>query len=695
MTPAALQANAQPNSSSTNGATVIVQSTPTYDVIGSNVAQINATIRESSLSLSGNETLTITTDFGATLNATAVESGIAEHLQYTSPSPETYSVDIPKDVTSFDISVQGTEGGATFLWRYIITVPFVVATGLPGINILTTTYFIVPSGTVASQVYGYSGATVPSSDVYQNSTASSGITYGVVTGAGILVFESSAFLPASVAITVCALLVVGLAALNLFAPGRQFFDETLERLKAVVESVRKALRLPRSRSGFSFKKLLQPRKLLALFILCGIVMVAIAALGGPDPQVKAFVVAEPKEASAIQSQLQPVAGNVQVVTPAEDYSDFAVMSSVGDFNLVVFSSYPQLNDISGYVLPSLVNVPVILMDNGTTSAFQAQVRASDPNGLIYNITNSATHLTSPEQSQLAFYLSLNSRTNDLGMKVSPTDFKLILVFEAVLSIVLVFLGWAALGSLTSESRLMSDLSHMVIVVAVGIFVFFFSESLYVATSSLLAFPISLHAVNSGAHITAISLLGFGGGSTPRLAAGFLGVLVGAVGAETGQKFRKTDFALVLGIALILVANPLYIGRLVFQGILLLYPIGSLAFGQAYTSSLTLKGFIYGVGSALGGGVTPTYLLSAGSILYFAGLVPLAYLKKMGATTSVIALLFAALILGDGGVRVGQMTPDGSEIAVLPGLFLGFAFAVVILAFAAIEKYVRGNWRSRV
>jgi hypothetical protein len=242
---------------------------------------------------------------------------------------------------------------------------------------------------------------------------------------------------------------------------------------------------------------------------------------------------------------------------------------------------------------------------------------------------------------------------------------------------------------------MSDLYNLVVVIGAGIFVFVFSEAVYIATSSLLAVPLSLHAVTSDAHdVTAIGLLGFGGGSTPRLAAGFLGVLVGAVGAGGGLRVRKSDFALIGGVSLVLLANPLAIGQYIFQGILLFFPVGNYAFGLAYASSLSVKGFIYGIGAFVGGGVTPTYLLSAGKILFFAGLVPLAFLKKMGRTTTVIALLMVALLIGDGGVRVGEMTPEKTVAAVLPGLVAGFAFAAVLLGFAVIEKYVRGNWKSR-
>jgi hypothetical protein len=61
---------------------------------------------------------------------------------------------------------------------------------------------------------------------------------------------------------------------------------------------------------------------------------------------------------------------------------------------------------------------------------------------------------------------------------------------------------------------------------------------------------------------------------------------------------------------------------------------------------------------------------------------------------VIALLIVALLVGDGGVRIGEMTPDKTVVAILPGLVVGFAFAFLILGLALIEKYVRGVWKSK-
>jgi hypothetical protein len=92
-------------------------------------------------------------------------------------------------------------------------------------------------------------------------------------------------------------------------------------------------------------------------------------------------------------------------------------------------------------------------------------------------------------------------------------------------------------------------------------------------------------------------------------------------------------------------------------------------------------------------VTPVYLLSAGKILYFVGLVPFAYMKKMSRTTMALAGLLVAFLIGDGGVRVGEMTPEKTVSAIVPGIVTGFAILIALLALAGIEKYVRGTWRT--
>ena len=162
---------------------------------------------------------------------------------------------------------------------------------------------------------------------------------------------------------------------------------------------------------------------------------------------------------------------------------------------------------------------------------------------------------------------------------------------------------------------------------------------------------------------------------------------------SNRLFSKYSLAFIVGIFLILLLNPLYIGVLFYQVILLF--IGGLSFGLVASSALTFKSLLYGFGTGLGGSVSQTFLLSAGKIVYFAALVPLAFIKKMGKTTASITLLLAAVFVGDGGVRTGEMTPDKTVIAVFPGLVAGIAFTAILLLISAIEGYISSRYaRSR-
>jgi hypothetical protein len=435
--------------------------------------------------------------------------------------------------------------------------------------------------------------------------------------------------------------------------------------------------------------LFQPKKLLTLFLLCAVLMVSLGAIGGPDPRLHAYVVAAPHSVNQIQTNLDSIDHNLLILTPSQDYSDFEVMSSVADFNLAVISNYPSLAlpTISHFVIRGLVDVPVIVMDDQTDPGFKSQIKALYSSKVIQ--VQNAANLNQSEKQQIAYTLNANARERVLGLTPSVDGFRLILLVEGALSFVLIFLGWAFIGSLASEARLQTDLSQLARVLSSGVFVFLFSEIIYVTTSIMLAYPLSLHAVLSGAKdLTAVGLLGFGGGSTPRLAAGVLGVLLGIGLTDGAPKLEKTDLAIILGIGLFILSDPLSLGQFAFQGLLIFF--GGINFGGAYLSSQSLKGFLYGVGTFLGGSVNSTYLLSAGKELYFAGLVPFAYLKRMGRTTTAMAALLSAFLIGDGGVRVGEMTPEKSAIAAVPGLFVGFAFVIVLLGLAYAEKYVRGG-----
>ena len=669
-----------------------------YDLYGSSTSRVFGLVNGTVSPVNSSRAIQVTSNiqpYSATLTYVVNGSTTSEPEApaYVAAQAYTYDLVLPADATSFRFSILGSSPGVELLWRYLGSMPSI---GVAGLNV-PTGYFeqiLIPSGTILSQEYGPQGASLPLAYTVSPSGESGYSSYDITPGVSLIILQSSLFLPVSISITTAALLIIALAALGMFSQGRQI----LQRLKLSFFSLGSTLHLPslhRIRSGLRIRSLLQPRKLLTLFLLCALLMASAAAIGGPDPRLKAYVVAAPSDVPSIQENLQRVAGNTLVITPAQDYTDFAVMSSVGQFELAVFSSYPPAGtgQVEGSILAGLGNVPVIVVDNGTNPVFARLIEATYPDKVLE--VQNASALSFGEQRELASLLAASSRSNLFGLSLSVGGFEDLVALEGVFSILLIFIGFCYLGSLASESSSLADLTHLVSVLGAGIFVFVFSEALYVAVSSLLAFPLSLHAVISGAHdLTAVGLIGFGGGSTPRLAAGVLGVLVGVVGAPGSPPIQKSDLALVLGIGLILLANPLSIGQFVFQGLVLFLPLGNLAFGSAYASSLSFKGFIYGVGSALGAGVTPIYLMSAGKMLFFAGLVPLAYLRKMGRTTMVIALLLVAFFVGNGGVRIGEMTPDKTIIAIIPGLVIGFAIALLILGLASVEKYLRGVWKSR-
>src|SRR5208337_3626995 len=259
--------------------------------------------------------------------------------------------------------------GSGFLWRYIAVVPYieVESPGLGGYPPVTTT-MTVPSGTVLSQLYTARGGGLPSNSAPFSGSTADQSTYSLTSSnVGLIVMQSNLFVPASIAITSVALAVLVLAGLNLLPEGQLALTKISDLIKG--------LRIPGIHRRFRLRAILRPRKLLALFILCSLIMAAGAVLGGPNPRVTVYVLAAPTSMTAIQSSLKNVTGNVQVITPSEDFTDFAVMSSVGQFSIVVVSNYPSasLAEVSPFILGSLGNVPVIVVNSSVDSTLKSTI----------------------------------------------------------------------------------------------------------------------------------------------------------------------------------------------------------------------------------------------------------------------------------------------------------------------------------
>lgn len=630
-----------------------------------------------------------------------------------------YVFTLPNTSSSVLMTIDGNQGGEGFVYRQVGTVPVLSVRGLTNISTTHRTFIAVPPHSLIEKAYTYGGPGGPGGypvSVQKTGLSGGGYDYYVLPpSANTFIVQSIYYFPASVAILVLSVLAVILTLLGFVTTiGKKFADwSTLSR--GFIESkffrpLSSTFHFRSSKAGrnaFSsvgwkrfFRKYLQSKNLLVLFILCGVLMAGLASAAGPAPQFKAYVIADPPVASHIQTELQHnIVGNLQVYTPAQDYVDFQVMSNVGMFNMVVISSFSNFSiaDVAQYVTPGLGNVPLIVIDNNANQTFANEIRLAYPQNVI-NVQNAASlNLTEINQIKSHITCCAKSSPNVLGLQISNRDFTDILAIEGALSMVLVYLGWAFLAAKAVEPTTEDTLTHMVLIIAFGIFVFFFSEMIYVVTSTILRFPLSLHAVISGAKdITATAILGkvihlpFGGGSTPRDLAAVLGIFVGALGNAWESKFSKKSLVFFIGLGLIIYLNPLVIGQYFYQFLLLF--VGNVYLGPVTNNVYSFKDFLYSIGYAFGGNITPVYLLSAGKMAFFAGLVPLAFIRRMGKNTATLTLVVAAIVLGHGGLRVGEMTPDKTVIAVLPGLAAGVVFGLVLLLIAAFEKYLSTHYR---
>ena len=695
---------------------------PHYSIFDPNeFSQVNVGLEYEFLPQNDNVTLSLLSEFKPT-NITALAvlaDGTVTQFQFSVTPGEYsafngYSATLPTKTVNASIFIQGYQSGESLLFRYVTAVPFlrVSGAGLPPTP--TVVNVIAPAHTIISQAYGagespaVAGPDLPAPHSTTSGAPSGSVIY-VLTNTQVvdIVTQSYLYTPVSIVITAIGAISLILASIGFFQRGRKFLGIISTRTKKyygyltakIFAILQMSMHIKTSAvSVKSFRSLLVPKTLLVIFITCSFAMVSIAAITGPGPTARVYVLAPLSELPSIQHGLENSIGSVELVNPSQDYNDMNVMSSIGEFKMIVITAYPAatLPDIEANILPQLGNIPVIVVDHSVNPTFAREISALYPNQ-VTNVTDITNLLQNEsERQEIGSAFSQSATNNFFGVNISDSGYTHILEIEAALSFLLVFSGWLYLGAKVVEPGVETSLSRIGSVILSGVFVFVFSEVVYVVTSATLAFPLSLHAVISGAQsITATGLMGralhlpLGGGSTPRLLAGLLGLLVGALLVGGEKMFSLRSLSFMVGIFILLILNPFVIGKVVFQGLFLF--MGNISLGTAYASSLTIKGFFYGIGSILGGSVTPVYLMSAGKMVYFAGLVPLAFIKRMGKNTATFTLLLAAVLVGDGGVRVGEMTPDKTVIAILPGLIGGMTISLILLLVSGIEKYLTSSY----
>src|ERR1700733_8825723 len=129
-----LLSSANPAHAQTSGlatVTVTEQLQPLYDVYGGNSNQIIVDVSGNSTSLNSGSSFTIVTFFKPSLNSQVSQVGAIESGAPVGQSDGIYTTNFTliAGATSFSVSLIGSEGGASFLWRYLAGAPFVTVTG--------------------------------------------------------------------------------------------------------------------------------------------------------------------------------------------------------------------------------------------------------------------------------------------------------------------------------------------------------------------------------------------------------------------------------------------------------------------------------------------------------------------------------------------------------------------------------------
>jgi hypothetical protein len=442
---------------------------------------------------------------------------------------------------------------------------------------------------------------------------------------------------------------------------------------------------------------LNSSKLLAIFIICGLLMTSLSFLAGPDPRVKVYVFAQDETTAHDISQFIAEHGGV-TVTSLEELGDLRSLADLGVFSAVIVGNFvpPPESDAELKIYPALDN---IVNENPQYSIIVLQIHGTswyaDGNfsSTIYSRYSDKTTTVTDLNSFDAAFRQIKGRENTLGIDISPATHLKIAALVGLLSFIIVFLGLAFLACKLTEAGKKLGVRGFPEAIAYAVFYFVFTEMIYIVCSVLLAMPLALHTSRLEAKVTAVSLLGFGGGSNPRMFAGIAGFLFGAfLSLKQGVKLDKLGFLAFLFLAFFIIIDPLTSG-VIFHEFVLLNTIGP-NFGTAVQTESYIRDFLANIGNALGGWASPIYGIQTGIILFFAGAIPFCLFAKLQRSTATILLFISALCVGTGGIRVGDMNPWVTVASIFPGIATGFfvvvVFSLISVAEAALRKKIGGR-----
>lgn len=420
-------------------------------------------------------------------------------------------------------------------------------------------------------------------------------------------------------------------------------------------------------------RFMDSKKLLGGLVVVSVVMVSLAFVFGPSPSPRAYLAATPETTQVLSPYI--TGAGFTYLTPAQAGDEFDVMSSLNSYYTVIVADYPPPLQSPGF------------LSSNRIIAISAYTNQTWVENLQAYFGPAVTVVKTPQQ--LEFDLSLEARdytSNHLGIPVSAETYSAVTLVEGLLSLTLPFFALAFFARYMVESG-SRGIFRLAQAVAFSFFVFLFGELVFIQTDVLLTLPVALHATIS-AQETAIGVLGFGGGSRPRMIMGILGFLFGAyAGSLKGTRIDRVVLIGVVSAFLFLLADPLQLGQDFYNLLLqIVSSEGGTAFGQAaYTQ---LRSFLAVFMNAFGNEVIPTFYSQHGAVIFFAGAVPFALYTYVRRSTATLLLLFSAIVAGVGYVRIGDQDPLKAVASTTPGFAVALVFIVAFLASDRVERFLR-------
>jgi hypothetical protein len=415
-------------------------------------------------------------------------------------------------------------------------------------------------------------------------------------------------------------------------------------------------------------------KLLFVYVLCALLIVSLSFGFGPDPRLKVYVLSSTRWNAKTISDF--VSGQRGVaITVFDEMSEFGLLTDLGVFSAVIVGDFfpPSEHLVKSFIYPALDSVPrIIVVKNYAFDVFSSEVlkRYSEKTTVVEDLNSLAPVLQ-----------RIPGRPNPLGLEVNYVAFLGVSAIVGLLSFAIVFFGLAFLACKLIEVGKKPAVGGFLEAIAYTVLVFFLTQIIYVASSVLLAMPLGLHT--SSPKVTAVGFLGFGGGSRPRMVAGFFGFICGSIiSMKEGLKLSKLGFAAFMVVFFFVLIDPITNG-IIFYEFILLFTVGP-GLENAYASWSLVREFLYASAQMLGAGITSVYWVSSGIMFYYAGVMPVCLFAKLKRGTATLLLMLSAFMASQGMIRVADMIPLKAFASTIPGIMIGFFFAFVFYLMSLLE-----------